>query len=124
MKHFEDNIQRACVTWFRLQYPSIVIFSIPNGGYRNPDEAAKMKGTGTLSGVVDMFVMTPKFDMTAPLGLQYVQKCGLFIELKAGKNLQTAAQKEFQTMAEFNGYEYHVCRSFDEFKEIIEKYLN
>ena len=60
--HKEDNLQKACVTWFRLQYPDVVIFAIPNGGSRNPIEAAKLKATGTLAGVADLFVMKHKED--------------------------------------------------------------
>ena len=123
MKNLEDKLQEACVKWFRYQYPDVVIFAIPNGGSRNPIEAAKLKRTGTLAGVADLFVMYPKFDQYAPVGWQYASQLGLFIELKVGKNKQTELQRKFQKEAEQAGYTYKVCRSFDEFKWMVEDYL-
>jgi len=34
MRHIESQIQKDCVTWFRLQYPKIgrLLFAVPNGG--------------------------------------------------------------------------------------------
>ena len=116
MKSNEDKLQAACVRWFRYQYPDVVIFAIPNGGSRNAIEAAKLKQTGTLAGVADLFVMCIKRSR----GILYH---GLFIELKTGKNKQTEAQKRFQEMATEAGYMYQVWRSFDEFRELIEYYL-
>lgn len=48
MRHIESQIQKDCVTWFRLQYPKIgrLLFAVPNGGARNAKEAAIMKGEG------------------------------------------------------------------------------
>ena len=39
MNHTEHNLQAACITWFRMQYPtrSGLLFAIPNG--------AKLAGT-------------------------------------------------------------------------------
>lgn len=122
MKNLEDKLQQACVTWFRLQYPNITIFSIPNGGSRNAIEAAKLKRTGALAGVADLFVMKSKHSYYFDSG-GYI-KYGLFIELKVGKNSQTDAQREFASKAMSAGYFYQVCRSFDEFKEVIENYLS
>ena len=129
MKNLEDKLQQACVTWFRLQYPDITIFSIPNGGSRNAIEAAKLKRTGTLAGVADWFVMKASrvnhVDVTEEgKYFDYDDYNGCFIELKVGKNGQTDAQREFASKAMSAGYFYQVCRSFDEFKEVIENYLS
>ena len=131
MKHTEDQIQAACVKWFRYQYPDVVIFAIPNGGLRGAREAARMKGTGTLAGVADLFVMRPKIER--PKKIDQISHSefyaemkffhGLFIEMKAGKNGMTEAQQLFRLNAINAGYGHVVCRSFDEFKETIEKYL-
>ena len=53
-RHIEESIQVACVKWFRLQYPNLVIFAVPNGGSRNLYEAKNMKESGTLAGVADL----------------------------------------------------------------------
>ena len=114
----EDKLQAACVKWFRLQYPHLVLFAIPNGGQRNAITGATLKKTGTLAGVADLFLMV---DRWSPLS----EECfmGLFIEMKVGKNQLTESQKWFMTKAILHGYGYEICRSFDEFKATIENYL-
>lgn len=52
----EDQEQAAFVEWFRLQFPKIRIFAIPNGGFRHRSTANTMKATGVVSGVPDLFV--------------------------------------------------------------------
>ena len=120
MKNLEDKLQEACVRWFRYQYPDVVIFAIPNGGSRNKIEAAKLKRTGTLSGVADLFVMYPKWSQGVGMADYY----GLFIELKIGKNKQTESQIKFADNALKAGYTCVVCRSIDEFMQIVNDYLN
>ena len=52
----EDQEQMLFVQWFRRQYPITRIFAIPNGGARHPAVAAKLKATGTVAGVPDLFI--------------------------------------------------------------------
>lgn len=52
----EDHEQMMLVQWFRRTYPEVRIFSVPNGGHRHPAVAAKMKATGVVKGVPDLFV--------------------------------------------------------------------
>lgn len=61
MRHIESQIQKDCVTWFRLQYPKIgrLLFAVPNGGARNAKEAAIMKGEGVTAGVADLILLYP-----------------------------------------------------------------
>lgn len=33
-KHEEEALQMACVQWFKLQYPHVIIHHSPNGGKR------------------------------------------------------------------------------------------
>ena len=74
-RHIEESIQVACVKWFRLQYPNLVIFAVPNGGSRNLYEAKNMKESGTLAGVADLVIVGNGGRV-------------LFVEMKAGKNKQ------------------------------------
>jgi hypothetical protein len=112
MKNLEDNLQAACVRWFRYQYPELTLFAIPNGGSRNPIEAAKMKRTGTLAGVADLFLMSAR-------GGFY----GLWIECKAGKNRQTDAQQQFEAKALEAGYDYAVIWDVEQFMDYVNNYL-
>ena len=52
----EDHEQMMLVQWFRRTYEGVLIFSVPNGGHRHPAVAAKMKATGVIKGVPDLFV--------------------------------------------------------------------
>jgi len=52
----EDQEQMWFVQWFRRTYPDVRIFAIPNGGHRHIAVAAKMKATGQVKGVPDLFV--------------------------------------------------------------------
>ena len=114
MKQLEDNLQAACVEWFRFQYPHLVIFSIPNGGRRNKIEAAKLKRTGVLAGVADLCILYS--DGGYPMGL--------FIEIKVEGRKQTDKQIEFEKRISQYGYYYHVCRSIEEFMNVVNEYLN
>lgn len=48
---------------------------------------------------------------------------GLFIELKTDKGIVTEKQSEFHADVKRAGYLVEVCRSFEQFKSIIENYL-
>lgn len=114
MRHNEDNLQIACVSWFSLQYPSIarLLHHSPNGGKRNAREAARFKRMGVRAGFPDLILLLPS--------KQYSFLC---IELKTKTGKQTDYQKEWQALAESNGSKYIVCRSFDEFQTAIKQYL-
>ena len=112
MKNLEDKLQAACVNWFRYQYPDMTLFAIPNGGSRNPVEAAKLKRTGTLAGVADLFLMAPRNGFH-----------GAWIECKVGRNKQTQAQEQFEEKALKAGYDYTIVWDVDEFIDYVTKYL-
>lgn len=62
------------------------------------------KATGMLSGVSDLIIIE--------------QGRILFIECKDETGKQRESQVTFQNKVEANGYEYHLVRSLDEFKNI------
>lgn len=113
MKNEESRIQKACVRWFRLQYPRLVLFAIPNGGNRNAVTGAILKSEGVLAGVSDLMLMHPAGGYH-----------GLCIEMKTPKGRQQESQKQFQRQAEAAGYKYIICRSLDSFVAEIREYLN
>ena len=51
----EDQEQIYLVQWWRRSRPERIL-AVPNGGHRHPAVAAKMKATGTVAGVPDLFV--------------------------------------------------------------------
>lgn len=110
MKHQESTLQTSCVKWFRLHYPNLVIYAVPNGGSRNVREAQRLKAEGVLAGVADLTILLP-------------QGRSVYIEMKVKGNRQTDNQKAFQQKAETLGHTYAVCYSFEEFKRIVEEKL-
>lgn len=114
MSHEESKIQISCVTWFRLQYPKLklLLFAVPNGGARRRAEAQIMKAEGTTAGVSDLLLLFPAKHYH-----------GLCIEMKTEKGRQSDSQKIWQQSAEFAGYKYIICRSFEDFREQVSAYL-
>lgn len=108
-RHIESNIQQAVVKWFRMQYPRLIIAAVPNGGFRNAREAAIMQREGVLAGFADLIVIA--------------RRNVLFLEMKTTKGQQSDKQKEFQNKVSKLGFEYIVCRSFEQARLAIERWL-
>ncbi len=112
IRHSEDDLQAACVKWFRVAYSDYLhLFAIPNGGKRNVIEAAHLKRTGVLAGVSDLFLSLPRRKYH-----------GAFFELKVGKNKPTDTQIAFM---EAHNIDYYckVIYSLDEFIREVNNYL-
>ena len=120
MRHLEEDLQIKCVNWFNLQHPDMLLHHSPNGGKRNAREAARFKEMGTLSGFPDLFIAKIKI-IDLGDGFEFIP--GLFIELKSEKGTLTENQKKIHKQLEKEGYHVAICRNFEEFVEIVEKYL-
>lgn len=61
MRHLEDKLQKAILTYFDYKYPQykLLLHHSPNGGKRNAIEAAKFKQMGRSSRI-------PRFDSPYP----------------------------------------------------------
>lgn len=104
----EDYEQMMLVQWFRRTYPEVLIFSVPNGGHRHPSVAAKMKATGVVKGVPDLFV--PAWT--------------LWIEMKRAKGgVVSPEQKKMIKALESVGYCVLVCRGCEDAKAQIEQHI-
>lgn len=114
MRHIEENMQINCVTWFCLQYPEHfpLLHHSPNGGRRNAREGGRFKAMGTKAGFPDLALLLPRKGFH-----------GLFIEMKSPKGRQSESQGEWQKNLVDNGYRYELCRTFDDFRTIINDYL-
>ena len=115
MRYKEEQTQVACVRWFGLQYPeyALLLHHSPNGGYRTAYEGKAFKRMGTRAGFPDLILLLPRGKHPF-----------LCIEFKTDKGRQTESQKAYQQAVESVGAVYAVCRSFDEFKTTIERYIN
>lgn len=112
----EHQLQVNCFKYFGFQYPeySNLFFAIPNGMWaKNIGTAIKQKREGLKAGVFDTFLMLPKNN-----------KHGLWIEFKVGKNKPTANQLQFKEQAEAQNYQTAIIYTFDDFKSLIDNYIN
>lgn len=114
MKRGEEQLQMACVRWFRYTYQELagLLHHSPNGGLRTRAEAGKFKAMGTVAGFPDLFLCVPSGGYH-----------GLFIEIKSATGRQTPNQREFEAAATLQGYAYCICREYDEFVHIVSRYL-
>lgn len=110
----EHEMQVAAVNWFRYTRPELrlLLFSVPNGGRRDERTAALMKAEGAVAGVADLILLVPRGEWH-----------GLAIEMKTAKGRQSESQKAWQKAVTRQGYLYVVCRSVDEFRGVVDRYL-
>lgn len=124
----EDQLQAQCVEWFRMQYPTKLICSFPNGGSRYILEAVKLKKTGLKAGMPDLFIPCPTWHhpikKTFGTVVWEINKIGLFIELKVGKNKISEKQKEVHEYLLKHTYAVEVCYTFDEFVKVVREYFS
>ena len=112
--HAEDDLQMQCVSWFRLQYPQLarLLHHSPNGGRRDAREGARFKQMGTQAGFPDLILLVAAQGYHA-----------LLLELKTRTGRQQDSQKEYQQLAEAQGYRYVVIRSLEAFMDEVNTYM-
>ena len=74
----EHAEQVGFLNWIKYKYPDVLIFAIPNGGYRSIKTAKLLKEEGVVPGVPDLFI--PKWK--------------LFIEMKRTKGGVVSKEQE------------------------------
>lgn len=108
-RHIESEIQQSVVQWFHMKYPNYIIAAVPNGGFRNAREAAIMQREGVLAGFADLIIIS--------------KQNILFLELKTPIGVLSKKQKEFQKKVNNLGFQYVVCRSFDQAVMVIVSWI-
>lgn len=120
--HPEEDLQRACVSWFRERYPELApLLFHPNnepffGGSGKTDAqrriaGARAKSIGVTPGVADLVLLYPAGDVHA-----------LCIEMKTRDGRQSEAQKAWQQCVTRQGYRYEVVRSLQAFQALIREH--
>jgi hypothetical protein len=107
MKHQEAEFQKACVKWYRLQYPkeaNLLYMNHQNG--RSLNEQSRLKAMGLVAGVPDLTLLA--------------QNSVHFFELKVGNNKQTEKQVQFQSMVDVLGHGYYLIYELDMFMQIVD----
>lgn len=127
MRYEESLIQQEMVARFRFRYPwyEKVLFHPVNEGKRTTkvvnnrygtkvicSGGARLKAEGMVKGVADLILLVPR------------QGYGcLCVETKTATGRQEPEQKEWQKAVEAAGNKYVVCRSAEEFMQVVEDYL-
>ena len=100
----ESTDQTKLVARIKMHYPAVVVFAIPNGGFRNSKEAARLKAEGVLAGVPDLMVAVARNGRN-----------GLFIEMKREKGGRVSpAQRAVIEDLEGAGYSVAIGRGVDD----------
>jgi hypothetical protein len=114
----EANEQEQVVTVARFmakdtkKYPFLSrLHSSLNAAARTPQQGARFKKQGMLSGVPDLFLPVPKNGFH-----------GLYIEMKFKKGKPTESQKQFIADSLLLGYQALICYSAKEAIQAIEDY--
>lgn len=102
-KRREDDLQEEVFEWLSKHRPEYIAFHPPNGGYRLPWEAKKLKKMGVIPGVSDVIII----DLS------------IAVDLKHGKNGLTPEQKTFFQKIEPLGWVTGVAYNLEEFVGIV-----
>ena len=97
----EARRQAAIVEYVRWVAPQLVIFAVPNGGLRSKPEAARLKWTGVLAGVLDLVLVLP-------------EGRSAYWETKTPRGRLSDDQREFIRRLEANGHVWALVRDIDD----------
>jgi hypothetical protein len=109
----EADHQTAFFEWLEF-FPKLrpFVFAIPNGGYRHPREAVRLKAQGVTRGIPDVFCSIPNHEFH-----------GLYLEFKFGKNKLTNEQAQMFERFKRMGYACEAVYDWEVAREILIKYL-
>ena len=119
----ESEIQKQCYMWFNNTYimhdDAYVFIYIKNefdyfGSKTKLDrvkQGTRDKALGKCNGAPDVVIFSP---IAVPL----------FIELKASRGVHANNQKQFASRITKTKAEYKLCRSVEQFKEIVMSHFN
>ena len=113
----EEAEQAAVFEWATLmqpQFPELsLLFHIPNGGWRAPATAAKLKAQGVKPGVPDLFLPVARGGFH-----------GLWIEMKRRSGGKVSPnQRDWIMELTYQHYRAEVCQGAEEACDLIYKYL-
>jgi hypothetical protein len=114
----EDNLQIACINWFKYQYPKILITSFPAGyvfagtQQQRQRTGKRMSQMGYCNGIPDLFIIHPNNRFH-----------GLFVELKTEKGIVSKEQKEMLEKLSKLNFAINICRSIESFMACVKLYM-
>jgi hypothetical protein len=103
----EDELQRYSADVLRaFAVPGVIYFHVPNGGWRDPATANKLKSMGVRSGVPDWLLLLPHGRYAC-------------VEIKTLKGRQSANQVEFQESVKKVSGVYRIARTPEEIDAVF-----
>jgi hypothetical protein len=104
----EEQLQRSVVDLLQVYTNRglLAFCHVPNGGWRKPTEAGRLKAMGTIPGVPDLLLW-------AADGRSFG------IELKAGAGKLSPAQAAWHDTVSSLGHRVYVCRSVDDVERCL-----
>jgi len=106
MDKSEGRIHQDCYVWFHNSFPQLrglLCYNLNNS--RDGIDGARNRAKGVQAGRAD-FVL-------------YYQGEAVMIEMKDGKGTQSREQRVWQKVVESQGFKYTLCRTLEEFKEVV-----
>jgi hypothetical protein len=102
----EDQLQAKCYQWLHNTYPELrgFFFAVPNGGYRDIREAAKLQATGVVPGIPDLILVWPVL---------------VGFELKSAKGRRSPSQENIAQRWGSKSIPIHIIKEFSTFSRII-----
>ena len=102
----EDRIQTQCYIYFHNNYPEFRgLLCYNHNNPKNRIDGSKQKGLGLQPGRSDL--------------VAYFDGSAYMIEMKTPDGSQQKNQKDWQKQIEKQGFNYFICRSLEDFKQII-----
>lgn len=113
-RDIEHRIQASFVRWFRAVHPQLasLLIAVPNAAKRSARMGAYMKEEGMVPGAADLLLLVSRHGYGS-----------LAIETKTQKGRQQDTQKEWQQAFCQAGNKYVICRSLEEFVNVVNEYL-
>jgi hypothetical protein len=102
----EAREQAGIVSYIRTVAPDLVVFHVPNGGWRTGAEAARFRWLGVLAGIPDLCIV----------GRDGAVR---FIEIKAQGGRLSEAQRVMRDRLVAMGVPYVVARSIDDVRRVF-----
>ncbi len=112
----EQIVHINVVNWFNHEFPELAedFHHFANERRCSIQQGRTLKRMGVKKGVADFFLALP---------INRLNKSGLWVELKVGKNKPTKEQISFLDRKKSRGYEATCVWGFDEAKELITYYI-
>jgi hypothetical protein len=105
-RNAEARIQAAALEWLKAFAPELIVFHVPNGGYRSKAEAARLKWQGVVAGVADLCIVT-------------LDGRSHFLEVKAPGGYLSPEQRAFADRCAALRVPFAVIRSIDDARQAL-----